>query len=223
MRTYIIRRLLLFPFMLLGVSILTFTLVRALPSDAATIRLGAAGSACDECRALVIKELGLDKSKPEQYLIWLKGAVQGDFGISTATRREITPELRDRAFTTFQLAVLTVVLTLAIGIPVGALSAIKAGSVVDYTARFFSILGLSIPGFWLATLIVVMPSYWWGWTPVKQWASLTGDPLSHFGLLLLPSLTLAIASSAYVARILRSSMLEVLYSDRAHGPREGPA
>ncbi|KAA0226775.1 ABC transporter permease [bacterium] len=225
MRTYIIRRLLLFPFMLLGVSILTFTLVRALPSDAATIRLGAAGSACDECRALVIKELGLDKSKPEQYLIWLKGAVQGDFGISTATRREITPELRDRAFTTFQLAVLTVVLTLAIGIPVGALSAIKAGSVVDYTARFFSILGLSIPGFWLATLIVVMPSYWWGWTPVKQWASLSGDPLSHFGLLLLPSLTLAIASSAYVARILRSSMLEVLYSDhvrtaRAKGLRE---
>jgi len=225
MRNYIIRRLAFFPIILLGVSILSFTLVRALPGDASTIRLGASGSACEECKRTVIKELGLDKSKPEQYILWLKGAVRGDFGLSTSTRREISPELRDRWFTTLQLGVLTIALTLLIGIPVGAVSAVKSGSILDYSARFFSILGLSVPGFWLGTLVVYMPAYWWGVTPVRNWATLTGDPVSHFGLLILPSVVLAISSSAYVARIVRSSMIEVLYSDhvrtaRAKGLRE---
>jgi peptide/nickel transport system permease protein len=219
MRAYVLRRLLLLPFLLLGVSILSFTMVRALPGDASTIRLGAAGSACEDCVRLVRKELGLDKSKPEQYVLWLKNSLQGDFGVSTATRREISPELRERAFNTIQLGTITIIFTLLIGIPVGAISAIKPGSLLDYFVRFFSILGLSVPGFWIATLVVVMPSYWWGWTPVKQWATLTDDPLSHFGLLILPSLVLAISSSAYVARIVRSSMLEIMYSDHVRTAR----
>ncbi|PFG73601.1 ABC transporter permease [Tepidiforma thermophila] len=225
MRTYILRRLALFPVTLLGVSILSFTLIRALPADAATIRLGASGSACEECIAVVKKELGLDKSKPEQYLLWLGNALRGDFGLSTATRREITPELRDRFFTTLQLGLVTVFFTLAIGVPIGALSAVRAHSVGDYTARFFSILGLSVPNFWLGTLVIYLPAYWWGWTPVKQWRGLTEDPVTHFALLVLPALVLAIGASAYVARIVRSSMIEALYADyvrtaRAKGLKE---
>lgn len=219
MSAYIARRLLLFPFILLGVSVLSFTLIRALPSDAATLRLGASGSSCEQCVATVRKELGLDKSKPEQYLLWLQGALRGDFGLSTATRQEITPELRDRLGTTLELAVVTIVMTLLIGVPVGAISAIKSGSLVDYVARFFSILGLSVPSFWLGTLVVTLPAYWWGWTPVKQWKTLGDDPLQNLALLLLPALVLAVSSSAYVARIVRSSMLEVYYSDHVRTAR----
>lgn len=213
MREYILRRLALFPLTLLGVSILSFTLIRALPADAATIRLGASGSACEECIEVVRKELGLDKSKPEQYLLWLGNALRGDFGLSTATRREITPELRDRFLTTLQLGVVTVVFTLAIGVPVGVLSAVRAHSAADYTARFLSILGLSVPNFWLGTLVIYLPAYWWGWTPVKEWRGFAEDPLGHVGLLILPALVLSIGTSAYVARIVRSSMLEALYAD----------
>ncbi|WP_322797260.1 ABC transporter permease [Tepidiforma sp.] len=213
MRTYILRRLALFPLTLFGVSILSFALIRALPSDAATIRLGASGSACEECIEVVRKELGLDKSKPEQYLLWLGNALQGDFGLSTATRREITPELRQRFLTTLELGLLTVLFTLAIGVPVGALSAVKAHTFGDYTARFFSILGLSVPSFWLGTLVIYLPANWWGWTPVKQWRGFTDDPTGHLGLLLLPALVLAISASAYVARIVRSSMIEAFYAD----------
>jgi peptide/nickel transport system permease protein len=213
MRTYILRRLALLPLTLFGVSILSFTLIRALPSDAATIRLGASGSACEECIEVVRKELGLDRSKPEQYLLWLGNALRGDFGLSTATRRPVAPELRSRFMTTLELGLLTVALTLAIGVPVGAISAVRAHSTGDYAARFFSILGLSIPNFWLGTLVIYLPANWWGWTPVRDWVSFSRDPVGNVTLLVIPAAVLAIGSSAYVARIVRSSMIEALYSD----------
>lgn len=219
MRNYILRRLALFPVILLGVSLLTFSLIRLLPGDAALTRLGATGQNCAECRAKVTKALGLDKPAPEQYLRWLGAAVRGDFGLSVARNQRISPQLRDRAWTTVQLGVITIALTLLLGVPIGALSAVRPGSVVDYSARFLSILGLSIPNFWLATLVVLMPAVWWHWTPAKPWVAISKDPLNHFALLLLPALVLAIGSSAYVARIVRSSMLEILYSDHVRTAR----
>src|SRR5579883_2192379 len=111
MRAYIVRRLLLVPLILLGVSILTFTLVRVLPGDAALTRLGATGQNCAECRAKVTKALGLDKPAPVQYLNWLGDALHGDFGLSVAQNQPIAPQLRDRLFNTVQLAVLAVLLT----------------------------------------------------------------------------------------------------------------
>src|SRR6185503_858503 len=82
-----------------------------------------------------------------------------------------------------------------------------------------SILGLSVPNFWLATLVVTMPVYWWNWNPAKQFKTFGEDPISHFGLLLLPALVLALSASAYVARITRSSMLEALTSDHVRTAR----
>ena len=96
MRNYILRRLLIFPVILFAISVITFTLIRALPGDAAIARLGASGAQCDTCFEQVRKELGLDKSKPEQYWIWFKDAIRGDFGLSTSTRERVTPELRMR-------------------------------------------------------------------------------------------------------------------------------
>lgn len=219
MRAYIARRLLLVPLIVLLVSLLTFSLVRFLPGDAAVARLGAQAGDCAECIAAARKELGLDKSKVEQYVRWLGKAVQGDFGISMANTRPIAPELRKRASVTVQLGAVTILFTILIGVPVGIISAIKARTITDYLLRFFSILFLSIPSFWLATLIVYLPAYWWQWTPAKQYKSIGEDPVQHFVLLLLPALVLALTASAYVARITRSAMLEALASDHVRTAR----
>lgn len=219
MRAYILRRILLVPLIVVLVSIMTFSLVRILPGDAAVARLGAQAGACQECLDRAREELGLDKSYPQQYWKWFKGAIVGDFGLSNATTREIGPELRKRALVTLQLGSLSILFTILIGVPIGVLSAVKSGKLLDYFLRFFSILGLSVPGFWLATLVVYLPVYWWTWNPAKQFKTLSEDPLSHFGLLLLPALVLAISASAYVARITRSSMLEALTSDHVRTAR----
>jgi peptide/nickel transport system permease protein len=219
MRAYIIRRLLMVPLILLVASLLAFVLIRLVPGDATVVRLGAAGSANPEARARFRHELGLDKPVPVQYLTWLAKAAHGDFGFSTASARSINRELRDATLTTLQLAVVAILFTVLIGVPVGAISAVKQGSWIDLLLRFCSILGLSVPNFWIATLVVLMPAYWWHWTPAKQWVSLSARPLEHVLLLLLPGLVISIGGAAYVARIVRSSMLDVLHSDHVRTAR----
>lgn len=218
MRTYILRRLLIFPVILFAISLITFSLIRFLPGDAANARLGASGSQCDTCAEQVRKELNLDKSKPEQYLIWFKDAIRGDFGLSTYTSERVTPELRMRLGNTLQLGIATILLTVLIGLPIGVLSAIKAGSWLDYFLRFFSIIGLSVPNFWIGTLVIFMPVIWWGVTPVSDWVG-WDQPLEHLRLLLLPALVTAIGGAAYVSRITRSSMLEAMSSDHVRTAR----
>lgn len=218
MRNYIIRRILLFPFLVFAVSVLTFTLIRAIPGDAAVARLGAAGAQCDECFEQVRRELGLDKSKPEQYWIWLRGVLQGDFGLSTSTSQRVTPELRERVWNTFQLGLMAIAFSLVIGVGFGAISAVRAGGPLDYSLRFVSILGLSVPGFWIATLVIFMPIVWWGWTPLTDYVGWS-DPVQHLRVLALPAFILAISGAAYISRITRSSMLEVLSSDHVRTAR----
>lgn len=219
MQAYIIRRLLLFPIILLAVSLITFSFIRILPGDAAVARLGATGAQCTSCFATVRKELGLDKPKAEQYVLWLKGAIHGDFGLSTSNSRPVAPELRERTWNTLQLGLISIVFSLILGIPIGVLSAVRPNGSMDYFMRFFSILGLSVPNFWIGTLVVFMPVIWWGWSPVKNWVNLTDDPLKHLALLLLPALVLAIGAAAYIARITRSEMLETLSSEHVRTAR----
>lgn len=219
MRTYIIRRLLLFPVILIAASMMAFVLIRLVPGDATTVRLGAAGSANPAAKARFRHELGLDRPVPLQYITWLGKVAHGDFGFSVASNQSINPELRDAAETTLQLAIVAIVLTVLIGVPVGAISAIKPGTWIDFVLRFFSILGLSMPNFWIATLVVLMPAYWFQWTPAKQWVSFSSHPLEHLLLLFLPALVLAIGGAAYIARIVRSSMLDVLYGDHVRTAR----
>ena len=225
MRTYILRRLILVPFIVFVVSVITFMFVRILPGDVAVTRLGAAGQNCDACVQKVRESLNLDKPYPEQYWLWFKDAIRGDFGLSASSTQEITPELRERAAVTLQLGAITILFTVLLGVPIGVISAVKSGRATDYFLRFFSILGLSVPNFWTATLVVILPSYWWQWTPAQKFTTISEDPVKHFVLLILPALVLALTASAYVARITRSSMLEALTSDhvrtaRAKGLRE---
>ncbi len=224
MGSYIIRRLLLIPVVMFVISVLTFSLIRALPGDAAIARLGATGQQCETCMDRVRAELGLDKPKVQQYGIWLKDAIRLDFGFSTSTGQPVNDELPERLTNTLEVGILTIIFTLLIGIPVGAMSALHRGTWVDNALRLVSMLGLSVPNFWIATLIVSLPVIWWNQTWLTDWAlhnwvRFSDDPLTHLLVLVLPALTLAIGGSAYVARILRSSMLEVLSSDHVRTAR----
>lgn len=224
MGTYILRRLLLIPLVVFIISVLTFTLIRALPGDAAIARLGATGQQCETCMDRVRAELGLDKPKYEQYGIWLKDAVRLDFGLSTSTGQPVNDELPERLLNTLEVGIVTIVFTLLLGIPVGAFSAVRRGTWVDNGLRFLSMLGLSVPSFWVATLVVSLPVIWWNQTWVTdwvlhRWVKFDENIFTHLLVLVLPALTLAIGGSAYVARITRSSMLEVLSSDHVRTAR----
>lgn len=213
MTNYIIRRLAIFPVFLFVVSVVTFVIIRGLPGDAALVNLGIGNAGCVECQEALRERLGLDKPLAEQYWIWVKDAVRGDLGASTTNKQEIAPQVRDRGWNTLQVTVVSLLLTVLIGVPLGAISAVYNGGILDYLARIIAILGLSVPNFWLGTLIVTLPAIWWGWTPASDWVGLSADPFEHLKLVFLPAIVLAVGSAAYVARIVRSSMIEVLYSD----------
>jgi peptide/nickel transport system permease protein len=213
MWAYMIRRLLVIPFMLLAMSFFVFLLLFIKPGSAA---FATSGQLINPVQiAALEKELGLDKPFYVQYGKWLGNAVQGDFGKSLrAPRDPVINDIKERIGNTIELGVLTVLLSAILGISIGALSAVRRNSWIDWTLRMVSILGISVPNFWTATLLVCLPAMWWGWTPLaREFYTLWDDPLANLSILIWPAAILAYGSAAYTARIVRSSMLEVLYSD----------
>jgi peptide/nickel transport system permease protein len=237
MRAYIIRRLLLFPVVLIGANLMSFALLRALPGDLVGERLGPANYACEECRKAIEKDLGLDKPAfwdpgdpsslfHSQYSHWLGNVFKGNFGVSiTQSGASITGQLKRRAILSMELAVVAMTMTSVIGVSVGLVAATWAQKPPDYLARIVSILGLSMPNFWIATLVVFMPVVWWGVNLAPSFPTREQDFVGHYRGLLIPALVIAFGSSAVVARYVRSSMFEVLHSDyvrtaRAKGLQE---
>ncbi len=219
MRAYIIRRLLVVPPMLLAMSILLFYLLQIQPGDAALLKVGATGS-CQECLQRVREDLGLDRPPVVQYMSWLGGVLQGDFGKTLGTNDPIGPEITQALPKTIEIAVFAIILTMALGIPIGVISAVKQGTILDYVMRFVTIAGLSVPVFWLGTLLVLMPVLWFDWTPLaRDYKGINEDPIQNIRIMFWPAITLAIGSSAYVARLVRSTMLEILYSDHVRTAR----
>ncbi len=213
MWAYMIRRILVIPFMLLGMSLLVFLLLFIKPGSAAFATSGQIINP-DQIAALE-KELGLDKPWYEQYVKWLGKAVTGDFGKSLrAPRPPVMDDIKERIGNTVELGILTVLISAVLGISIGALSAVRRNSWIDYLLRMVSILGISVPNFWTATLLIVLPAMWWGWTPLaKEFHTFQDDPLKNLAIVIWPAAILAYGSAAYTARIVRSSMLEVFYSD----------
>ena len=229
MRAYIIRRLIAVPFMLLGMSLLLFYLLFIRPGSAALTNFGLISP--DQNATAVEnleEELGLNRPFFVQYGDWAWNALQGDLGESFKNRRSISDQIGERIPNTLEIGLITIVLTALIGIPVGIISAVKSGTWVDYLLRVGTIAGISIPGFWIGTLLITLPAIWWSWIPpslADSYVEFTDDPLKNLSMVFWPALVLALSSAAYVARIVRSSMLETLYSDyvrtaRAKGLRE---
>jgi peptide/nickel transport system permease protein len=215
MRAYIIRRLLAVPLMLIGMSFILFMLLWIRPGSAAFAHVGgAAGEFGGDIKAFE-KTLGLDRPWFVQYADWSWSALRGDFGTSLVPpRRSVSSLITERVWNTVQIGLMAVLLGSLVGIPAGILSSVKRNSPLDYGVRVLTISGISIPSFWTATLLLTLPAMWWGWTPLaREFTEFTENPVKNLGIVIWPALILAYGQAAYTARIVRSSMLEVFYSD----------
>jgi peptide/nickel transport system permease protein len=212
MAAYVARRVLMLIPVLLGVSLLVFSLVRIIPGDAVTAQLQEAANPVSVAQAR--KVLGLDKPFVEQYFTWLGGALHGDFGQSLWNYgASAGGEIRTRFPVTLELASLTIIVVVLIAIPGGIIAAVRQDRWIDQGIRFFSVLGLSIPNFWLATLLIVLPaSYFHYFAPVAYQSFLT-DPWTNLRQFTLPAVALGLHSSAVALRMTRSAMLDVVHQD----------
>ena len=224
MRRYLLKRLIVAIPSLVIASLIVFTLPRLLPGDAVQLMLEekAYGKDVDDLR----HKLGLDRPVYVQYFAWLGQIARGDLGESLWTKRTVTEELAMRLPVTLLLGGLAAAFSVIIGVPIGVLSAVRADTLSDYTARSAAILGLSVPGFWLATLVIVLPAIWWGWTPHLGFTEFSKSPSAHVLQFILPAFILGIASGASIMRLTRAMLLEVLRQDYvrtawAKGLREG--
>ncbi len=228
MTGYIIRRLIAVPFMLLGISFVLFMLLYLRPGSAA---FAAVGSVMSDPKAFEIFEekYGLNDPWYEQYGDWLWNILsEGSFGDAlTPPQDSVTEQLIERLPNTIEVGLLTIVIAAIFGISVGVLSAVRRNSLIDYVSRGVTIAGLSVPNFWIAVLLVTLPAGWWGWSPFAfEWVTFTQDPAKNLSIVIWPAMVLALASAAGTARLVRTSMLEVFYSDyvrtaRSKGLREG--
>lgn len=211
LRRYVAKRLLIAIPSLLIASLIVFTLPRLIPGDAVQLMLAEKAYAKDvaELRA----KLGLDRPLYVQYVEWAGRALRGDLGESLWTRRPVLDEIAQRLPVTLTLASLALAFALLIAIPVGVISAARQDSLADFVARSAAILGLSVPGFWLATLLIVLPAIWWGWRPVGDFVEFSRDPLGYVRQIVLPAAVLGIAASAALMRLTRGMLLEVLRQD----------
>jgi peptide/nickel transport system permease protein len=211
MHVYLARRLLLVIPTLIGVSIIVFMLVRLLPGDAVTMLLQEYnyGKDADELRA----RLGLDRPIYVQYFEWLGGVVRGDLGTSLRSKGSVSEELVARMPVTAELGVLAMIFGLVIAIPIGVISAVRQDTWADYVGRSTAIGMLAIPAFWLGTLVITLPSVWWGWTPPLRYTRLLDDPLKNLGHVIIPAIILGLALSGSLMRLTRAQMLEVLRQD----------
>ena len=226
MRAYIIRRLLVVPFMLFGLTLVLFLLLFIRPGSAAFANVASIGDFGDQME-IFEEKYGLDRPWYVQYFDWLGSALTFDFGDSlTPPQDSVTDQIKERLPNTIEIGLLTILFTALMGIPVGIISAVKRNSWIDYLFRVVTILGISVPNFWTATLLLTLPAIWWAWTPLEtNYVTFTDDPIKNLSIVIWPALILSYASAAYTARIVRSSMLEVFFSDyvrtaRAKGLRE---
>jgi peptide/nickel transport system permease protein len=213
MGRYLIRRLLLLLPVLLGVTFLTFSLIRIIPGDVVTNMMGVTEGNNEETRARILHELGLDRPLLEQYLWWLGRLAHGDFGYSFIRRSPVIDQILHGLPITLEMTIMSIVIAILIGVPLGVLSAVKRGTAVDFLARVFSLLGISAPSFFMGTLIVVFGAIFFPNMPTLGYVPFFENPAGNLARMFWPSLTLGVGIGAILLRYTRSSLLEVLGED----------
>ena len=199
---------------LLGVTVLTFLFIRLIPGDAIAARLGTSTALSPEQLASLRAYFGLDQPLHQQYWTWLTSLLRGDFGYSIRTGRPVLVEITERLPATLELAAAATLIAVAIGLPLGLLSAMRPRSRVDVLARIGGLIGLSLPSFWLGTLIIVFFSLYLRWLPnTGGYVDFFRDPVANLALIALPAVTLGVALAAATMRMTRSAMLDVLSAD----------
>ena len=234
MQQYILQRIVLMVPTLIGVTLVVFLMLRFVPGDIVQQVAGENAVLTPEAREDIEERLGIDQPWYIQYWDWFGGLFRGDFGESFITDRAVGAELKERLPATIELGVLALSVSLIIAVPVGVLAALRQDSWLDYVARSSAIGFLAIPSFWLATLVIVLPSKWWGVAPPIQYVDLWVDPWENLKIMLFPfgkfvpvgpAIILGVGISGAVLRLTRTQMLEVLRQDyirtaRSKGLRE---
>ena len=213
MGQYIIRRLLIAIPSLIIVTILIAGLIRLQPGDVVMARLADSGHVTKEDIRVMRVDLGLDRSFPEQYVSWMAGVLRGDLGESLWSGRDVLETLATRSRVSVQLALMAMTVAVMAAVPLGILSAVKQNTWMDYVARMFSITGLSVPDFFLATMLLYVLSVWVGWLPSFGYTPPWEDPWANVQAFIFPALIVGYRFSAISARMTRSAMLEVLRQD----------
>ncbi len=215
MISYIARRLAFGILTIIGVSIVVFVIMRVLPGDPLVALFGPDGftKLTEEQRAQYMADLGLSDPLWKQYLAWVGDIARGEFGRSFFRAESVADMIARRAPLTAQIALLSVIFSWLVGIPVALVSALKPNSVWDNVTRFFSILFLAIPGFWFGILIVLALLFWFGYRAPLTGAPFFSDPLVNLQIVIGPAIVLGLGQAAYIARMARSSLLEVIRED----------
>ncbi len=223
MSTYIIRRLLLMiPTVLISVSIVFF-IIRLVPGDVVDMMIQYSEYLSEEERQAIVAELGLDVPVHVQYGRWVgflrssdgsfNGLLQGNIGTSLWTNRPVTEDLLDRWPITAELGIIALIAAQVAAFPLGIYSALRQDTWGDYIARSFAILAISIPSFWLGTLVIILPAMWWDYMPPIMYISFTEDPIGNLRMMIVPGVLLGMFMSGQSMRMVRSMMLEVLRQD----------
>ena len=219
MTAYLIRRLLLVIPTLLIVSLTIFIVIRIIPGDTIDLMISshAAGLTKEvqmEMRDYLEKTLGLDVPMHVQFGRWIKGIIlHGDLGTSLWKKTPVTDELIQKIPISFELGIIGLAVAMLISFPIGIYSAIRQDTVGDYVGRSFAIACISVPSFWLGTMVVVFPSIWWAWSPPLMPIPFWEDPMGNLAQFALPGAILGMSMCGVNMRYIRTMMLEVLRQD----------
>jgi peptide/nickel transport system permease protein len=217
MGAYAIRRLLWIPVTVILVSMIVFLLVRFIPGDVVDLIIAQMQPTSGDTvidRAAIEHALGLDIPIPVQYGKWVTNIiVHGSLGKSLNGNQDIAKEIMHRLPVTFELGIMALIVAILISIPIGVYAAIRQDSIPDYILRTIAILLISVPAFWIGTMIMIYPSIWWGWSPPMELIPFAKDPIGNLGMFILPALVLGTGMTGSSMRMTRTMMLEVLRQD----------
>ena len=215
MLRYVVRRLLLTIPTLFLVATIVFLLLRLVPGDmvdTVMARLAVLGGTVD--RAALERAFGLDAPLHVQYVRWWADLLlRGSLGISMNSGQPVVPLILGRLPVTIELGVLGIAVSVVIGLPVGIYSALRQDTVGDYAGRSLAILFVAAPSFWVATLVILYASLWWGWSPPLELVPLARDPIGNLRMFILPAFILGMVMAGTTMRMTRTMMLEVLRQD----------
>ena len=213
MKTYLAQRLVVALLTLLGMSAVIFALLRLAPGDIVDILFSTAGYVSPAEKQAIMKELGIDRPYWVQYLYWLRQIAVGDLGKSYRYDLPAWQLIKPLVPVTLELAALSILFAVLIGVPTGVVSAVRQDTALDYALRVFSLAGLSMPAFWLGMVIILGLVTWFAWIPPLSYVSPAENFKLHAVQFLLPALAVGYRSSALIMRITRSSLLEVMRED----------
>jgi peptide/nickel transport system permease protein len=223
MYSYALRRLLMLVPVLFGVTLLVFLIMQMIPGDIASTILGTDATA--EAKAQLEEQFGLNLPWYQQYWNWVSGILVGDFGESLRTGQPILPDMLNRFALTLELTLISAIISWIIAIPLGIIAALRRNTSTDFGVRLVSLLGVSVPNFALATLLILVLSLFFSYYPPAGYTSLFDNPVKNLQILFLPAVVLGTSMAGAVMRMTRSSILEVLRQDfirtiRAKGANE---